>query len=110
MDASSRHLLPRSRWPSDGVPDNASRELTRNTLWMCIISMTSLTFNCPICKNQMKQIHFGKGRPNIKLEFDLGDGTLGTIDTSFMFCNVCNNLQFFVPAEKANEFSRLFKE
>jgi hypothetical protein len=42
--------------------------------------MTSLTFNCPICKNQMKQIHFGKGRPNIKLEFDLGDGTLGTTD------------------------------
>jgi hypothetical protein len=41
-----------------------------------IISMTSLTFNCPICKNQMKQIHFGKGRPNIKLQFDLGDGTL----------------------------------
>jgi hypothetical protein len=77
---------------------------------MMIISMTSLMFNCPICKNQMKQIHFGKGRPNIKLEFDLGDGTAGTINTSFMFCNVCNNLRFFVPAEKANEFSRLFKE
>jgi hypothetical protein len=41
--------------------------------------MASLTFNCPICKNQMNQIHFGKGRPNIKLEFDLGDGTAGTI-------------------------------
>jgi hypothetical protein len=77
---------------------------------MMIISMASLTFSCPICKNPMKQIHFGKGRPNIKLEFNLGDGTPGTIDTSFMFCNVCNNLQFFVPAEKANEFSRLFKE
>jgi hypothetical protein len=37
-----------------------------------IISMASLTFNCPV-------LHFGKGRPNIKLEFDLGDGTAGTI-------------------------------
>jgi hypothetical protein len=41
--------------------------------------MTSLTFKCPICGNQMKQIHFGKGRPNIKIEFDMGDGTAGTI-------------------------------
>jgi hypothetical protein len=65
---------------------------------MMIISMTALTFNCPMCKNQMKQINFGKGRPNIKLQFDMGDGTAGTINTSFMFCNVCNNLQFFVPA------------
>ena len=73
-------------------------------------SMTSLTFKCRICGSQMKQIHFEKGRPNIKIEFDIGDGTLGTINTSFMFCNVCNNLQLFVPAEKANEFSRLFKE
>jgi transcription elongation factor Elf1 len=68
------------------------------------------TFKCPICGNQMKQIHFGKGRPNIKIEFDMGDGTSETINASFMFCNVCNNLQFFVPADKANEFSRLFKE
>jgi hypothetical protein len=72
--------------------------------------MTSLTFKCPMYGNQMKQIHFGKGRPNIKIEFDMGDGTSGTINTSFMFCNVCNNLQFFGSAEKANEFSRLFKE
>jgi len=48
--------------------------------------MTSLTFKCPICGNQMKQIHFGKGRPNIKIEFDMGDGTAGTINASFMFC------------------------
>jgi hypothetical protein len=34
----------------------------------------------------------------------------GTINTSFVFCNVRNSLQFFVPGEKANEFSRLFKE
>src|SRR5205823_12621972 len=92
----------------------STRDLTKNILrrmiMIIIISMTSLTFNCPICKNQMKHIHFGKGRPNIKIEFDLGNGTAGTINTSFMFCNVCNNLQFFVPAEKANEFSRLFKE
>jgi hypothetical protein len=91
----------------------SSRELTKkyvNDVCMMIISMTALTFNCPMCKNQMKQINFGKGRPNIKLQFDMGDGTAGTINTSFMFCNVCNNLQFFVPAEKANEFSRLFKE
>jgi len=27
-----------------------------------------------MCGNQMKQIHFGKGRPNIKIEFDMGDG------------------------------------
>jgi hypothetical protein len=60
--------------------------------------MTSLTFKCPMYGNQMKQIHFGKGRPNIKIEFDIGDGTSGTINTSFMFCNVCNNLQFFVPS------------
>jgi hypothetical protein len=73
-------------------------------------SSSSSSFNCPMCKNQMKQIHFGKGMPNIKLQFDLGDGTPGTIVTSFFFCNVCNNLQLFVPAEKVNEFSRLFKE
>lgn len=42
------------------------------------------SFNCPMCKNQMKQIHFGKGMPNIKLQFDLGDGTPGTIVT---FCS-----------------------
>jgi hypothetical protein len=41
--------------------------------------MTSLTFKCPICGNQMKQIHFGKGRPNIKIEFDMGHRTSGTI-------------------------------
>jgi hypothetical protein len=75
-----------------------------------MISMTAQTFNCPICKNQMKQMQFGKGRPNLKLQFDLGDSTPGTIDTSFMFCNVCNNLQFFVSTEKTKEFSRLFKE
>jgi hypothetical protein len=68
------------------------------------------SFNCPMCKNQMKQIHFGKGMPNIKLQFDLGDGTPGTIVSSFFFCNICNNLQLFVPSEKVNEFSRLFKE
>jgi hypothetical protein len=50
--------------------------------------MTSLTFKCPMCGNQMKQIHFGKGRPNIKIEFDMGDGTSGTINTSFMFCSI----------------------
>jgi hypothetical protein len=55
-------------------------------------------------------MQFGKGRPNLKLQFDLGDSTPGTIDTSFMFCNVCNNLQFFVSTEKTKEFSRLFKE
>jgi hypothetical protein len=58
----------------------------------------------------MRQINFGKGMPNIKLQFDLGDGTPGTIDTAFLFCNVCNNLQFFVPQEKTQEFSRLFRE
>ncbi len=36
-----------------------------------------------VCKNQMKQIHFGKGMPNIKLQFDFGDRTPGTIVTSF---------------------------
>jgi hypothetical protein len=41
---------------------------------------------------------FGNGRPNIKIEFDMGDGTAGTINASFMFCNVCNNLH--IPKSK----------
>jgi hypothetical protein len=62
-------------------------------------------FDCPLCKNPMK-----KSKVKFELKVILDDGTKGDLESSFLVCKVCHNIQLMPDLYTKGTTHNLFQE